>query len=418
LALARILLSNDFMNSVPGQPPVQSVVEGGTGPYNAIGSEVILELLVEELDNHPLWETRLLRACRLGHLGREDWRFLFSQYYLYSGNFTRLLAAAMAGCPNDYFRARLAQNLWEEGGQLRPEERHTEIFRTFLTEALGVQPETIKYEIFSEHFVQQYLNHCYTGAPAFVSAFLSLGTEGLVARLYGFFKEGLLKAGLVEEQLRFFTLHMDCDDAHAATLTEMMLSYAADPGWEQQVRAGMHAALELRRVFFENVFDAMVRRRLDSLLHGIQDRQALGPDRPRPEESLFRRGGRGPLLYTNTVERLGIQFLVERIPFPAEVLDPRLVYIPPGRSNERHKHAHESIFVILHGEGRVLVGEQHVPVRPGDLVFVPRWVLHQTENQSKEQMILLAITDHGLTGKAFVGDYDRTARLKRVGEAR
>jgi quercetin dioxygenase-like cupin family protein/pyrroloquinoline quinone (PQQ) biosynthesis protein C len=405
------------MSSVAGHTPVQSVVEETTGPDNPPAPEDVLVLLGAELDAHPLWDTRLLRACRLGHLGREDWRFLFSQYYLYSGNFTRLVAAAMAGCPNDYFRARLAQNLWEEGGQLRPEERHAQIFRDFLTEALGVSPETIEYQIFTEHFVQQYLNHCYTGTPAFVSAFLSLGTEALVPRLYGFFREGLLKAALVEEQLRFFTLHMECDDAHAATLTEMMLSYAGEPGWEAQVRAGMHAALELRRTFFDNLFDAIVRRRLDGLLHGIQDRQALGPDPLRPQDLHFKRGGRGPLLYTNTVDRLDIQFLVERIPFPTEVLDPRLVYIPPGKANERHKHAHESLFVILHGEGEVLVGESRVPVKPGDLVFVPRWVLHQTENHGREQMIILAITDHGLTGRAFVGDYDRTARLKRASGA-
>jgi quercetin dioxygenase-like cupin family protein/pyrroloquinoline quinone (PQQ) biosynthesis protein C len=402
------------MSLLAEQTPFQSVVERQTGPDTPAPPDELLAMLLAELDADRLWDTRLLRACRLGHLGREDWQFLFSQYYLYSGNFTRLLAAAMAGCPNDYFRARLAQNLWEEGGQLRPEERHAEIFRHFLVEALGVQPETIRYEIFTEHFVQQYLNHCYTGAPAFVSAFLSLGTEALVARLYGFFREGLLRAGLAEEQLRFFTLHMECDDAHAATLTEMMLSYAGEPGWEGQVRAGLHAALELRRTFFDNLFEAIVRRRLDGLLHGIQDRQALGPDPLRLQDALFQAGSRGPLLYTNTVDRLNIQFLVERVPFDAEVLDPRLVYIPPGKANERHKHAHESLFVVLQGAGRVLVGDIHVPVRVGDLVFVPRWVLHQSENLGREPMIILAVTDHGLTGRAFVGDYDRTARLKRA----
>jgi hypothetical protein len=28
-------------------------------------------------------------------------------------------------------------------------------------------------------------------------------------------------------------------------------------------------------------------------------------------------------------------------------------------------------------------------------------------------MVILAITDHGLTGKAFIGDYDRTARMRK-----
>jgi quercetin dioxygenase-like cupin family protein/pyrroloquinoline quinone (PQQ) biosynthesis protein C len=402
---------------VPSDLTLDSVARTGPVPFpEESGPLGTVGLLKAEMTAHPIWDCRLLRACRLGHLTRADWQFVFSQYYLYSANFTRFLAAAMAGCPNDYYRSQLALNLWEEGGKARPEDRHAEIFREFLREGLGVAPESIEYEAFSEHFVQQYLNNCYSASCASVGAFLALGTETTVPRLYGIFRDGLTGAGLAEQQLRFFTLHIDCDDDHAATLLDMMLSFSGDPGWEQQVGQGMRCALGLRLAFFDNLFEAIGRRRLQALVDGIQDRKPLGPSHPSQQDALFVRGSRGPLLYENVVERLNVAFAVERVPFDAEVLDARLVYIPPGRCNERHKHAHESLFFVLAGEGRVQVGDSSLAVRVGDMVFVPRWVLHQSENLGNQHMVLLAITDYGLTGKAFIGDYHRTARLKAAGE--
>ena len=60
----------------------------------------------------------------------------------------------------------------------------------------------------------------------------------------------------------------------------------------------------------------------------------------------------GEDVYANRNERLGIDFTVQRLAFPEiQVIDPRIVRIRPGASNERHKHAHESLFVVLAGQG-------------------------------------------------------------------
>ena len=57
--------------------------------------------------------------------------------------------------------------------------------------------------------------------------------------------------------------------------------------------------------------------------------------------------------------------------------------------------------------------DRWIPVQPGDCVFVPRWAVHQSQNQGSEPMVILAITDFHLTGKAYLGDYESTARMKR-----
>ncbi|HEX7836504.1 MAG TPA: hypothetical protein VF469_03525, partial [Kofleriaceae bacterium] len=61
---------------------------------------------------HVFWNCRLLAAFAQGALSRDDMRYVFSQYHLYSSGFTRYIAAVMANCESDLFRAQLAQNLW------------------------------------------------------------------------------------------------------------------------------------------------------------------------------------------------------------------------------------------------------------------------------------------------------------------
>ena len=117
--------------------------------------------------------------------------------------------------------------------------------------------------------------------------------------------------------------------------------------------------------------------------------------------------------YENKNHELGIHFQVEKIPFGSlQVIDPRIVKIAPRCSNEKHRHAHESLFVVISGEGKMEIGQNVTTLSRGDIAYVPRWVVHQTINRSDhEQLVMLAITDFGLTSAAL-GDYDAKTRLK------
>lgn len=154
---------------------------------------------------------------------------------------------------------------------------------------------------------------------------------------------------------------------------------------------------------------------VEQLVEAASSRQALGAGAP-PEA--FSRAAAAPAveMYRNTYEQLGIDFTVERVTFPdGQTLDPRIVRIAAGKTNELHRHAHESLFVVLAGEGVVRVGDHERAVFVGDLAFVPRWILHQTTNTSAtEALVLLAVTDFGFT-RAVLGDYTRKTRRKRAG---
>jgi mannose-6-phosphate isomerase-like protein (cupin superfamily) len=155
---------------------------------------------------------------------------------------------------------------------------------------------------------------------------------------------------------------------------------------------------------------------LDALIDAVESRRPLGED---VDADAWVRSplSAGRALYAHRNDALNIDFTVDRLAFPAvQAMDPRVLRIAPGRNNELHKHAHESLFVVLAGEGEVRVGDAWRPLRTGDVAFVPRWIFHQTRNTSSTaELVILAITDFGLT-KAVLGDYDRRTRLAQGGE--
>jgi mannose-6-phosphate isomerase-like protein (cupin superfamily)/pyrroloquinoline quinone (PQQ) biosynthesis protein C len=376
-----------------------------------------LQILRDRVAQHSLWSCALLRACATGHLTRDDLAFIFSQYHLYSKNFTRFLAAAMANFESDAFRASLSRNLWEESGMLDLSQRHSELFRVFLREGLAVDPEAIEYEDSARYFATRYLDYCTRATAAEASSFLALGTEAIVVRLYSIFVSGLRLANVPEGALKFFLVHIECDDEHAKTLEDVMLSYAHEPGWLEAAWRAADYAMTLRKRFFDHLFECTRTRRLGSIMAHVQARRSLCDDVPDPETLLARKGSQGEQLYGNRVQRLNIDFSVYRLPFAGDVLDPRIVRVKPGANNELHKHAHETVFVFFDGDGEVRVNGTTIGVHPGDMVFVPRWAMHQTVNVGARDLLFLAVTDYGLTGRLYVGDYLRTARLRRGGTA-
>ncbi|HVV69208.1 MAG TPA: iron-containing redox enzyme family protein [Gammaproteobacteria bacterium] len=350
-------------------------------------------------DCHKIWENPLLKACVSGLLTFEDFRFIFSQYYLYSKNFTRLLAAFMVNCESDIYRSKLSENLWEEGGGSDIEKRHAEIFRRFLVDHLYLNPlENIVFEPFTQDFFQQYLDMCLNYSSLEAAAALSLGTESIVPKLYQIFRQGLRAIGLQNKSLHFFDLHIQCDDDHAKTLEDILLSYKDEANWLHLCKAAIIRALDLRDVFFENIYKHIsYKKNLDELSKSVTQQPAGIHNNFDFENLRSTTSFSGNLLYKNQQKEGKINFFVERIPFPSYVLDPRLVEIPSGHTNEQHNHAHETLFLILEGCGNVIIGENTVHVKPGDIVFIPRWITHQTLNTGSVNLRYFAVTDYGFT---------------------
>jgi mannose-6-phosphate isomerase-like protein (cupin superfamily) len=152
--------------------------------------------------------------------------------------------------------------------------------------------------------------------------------------------------------------------------------------------------------------------RIGELLEKISDQKSLTTATSSAELKSSLNDVRLTGLYDNKVDELNIDFSVQILPFDLEVLDPRIVRIRPQKANEMHRHAHETVFIFLEGEGKVVVDQFENAVKPGDFAFIPRWCNHQSVNTGDSDLVFLAVADFGLTGKSFVGNYLKTARLK------
>ncbi|MDG1478781.1 MAG: iron-containing redox enzyme family protein [Myxococcota bacterium] len=369
--------------------------------------------LQQYVESHFFWDNPVFQACERGELAMEDFRVLFGQYSHYTKNFTRYLAGVMFSCADDLLRARLSENLWEEGGGTDPAQRHAELYRLFMSESLGIaDPIAVAPAEYTSAFVEHYLRGASSPDHTYSCAFLSLGTEGIVSRMYQILVKGMLKAGFAVESLGFFQLHIQCDDAHAETLLEMLLASRSRPDWREVAVRAVDDALGARAAFFEALYTQLRPQPVCALIDAARSRQPIVP--PPDARHRYRRDEPGEGLYSNQNPRLSIDFDVTRMHFDGgQVLDTRTVHVAPHARNERHQHAHEALFHVLRGEGVVHIGKKQISVSLGDTVFIPRWIFHQTQNTTSEPLVLLAITDFGFTA-AVLGDYDRRTRLKKI----
>lgn len=67
---------------------------------------------------------------------------------------------------------------------------------------------------------------------------------------------------------------------------------------------------------------------------------------------------------------------------PSRALSMTLGGLEPGQSTRLHRHTYETLIYIVSGQGESVIGEQRVPWRAGDALYVPVWAWHQHINTS------------------------------------
>jgi mannose-6-phosphate isomerase-like protein (cupin superfamily) len=310
------------------------------------------------LSAHQIWSSPILRAVSANWLTAEDLR-------------TVAMAFSVARSAHDECRAGIGGTAASGHGAVGTEGQSSEKIPTF-----------------ARYFAGQYQEFCRTQGPTAVETFLGLG-EQILSRLEAVLSEAFERAG---QEPRGNPAPAD--------------GPAAEPGTASAVRDEPAAgrALFLYGQLLEDLYQAVRFGRMSEAFDRIQSRRSLERE-DEPPIPLY--PGVGEVMLVERDDARSIEFTVERYPCTAETLDPRIVRIPPGKTNNLHKHAHETLFCFIEGTGEILVGTTWVPVKPGDAVFAPRWAMHQTRNTGGSELVLLAITDYYLTSKVYVGKYDK-----------
>ncbi len=158
------------------------------------------------------------------------------------------------------------------------------------------------------------------------------------------------------------------------------------------------ATQALLQRWLDDAYQGLRQNRISALTDKIQAKRSL---QEQPGVAMKLSSGLG--LRTERDDKRRQEFSVARLPCDGQTLDPRIVRIAPGKYNNLHRHAHETLFCLLQGEGEVLVGTNWVPVKAGEAVFAPRWAMHQTHNIGTTELVMYAITDYYLSNQVFIG---------------
>lgn len=162
--------------------------------------------------------------------------------------------------------------------------------------------------------------------------------------------------------------------------------------------AALASAMALLQRWLDDLYQGLRQHRVAGLIDKIQAKRSLQQE---PGLAMTLSSGLG--MRAERDDKRQQEFSVARLPCEAQTLDPRIVRIAPGKYNNLHKHAHETLFCLLQGEGEILIGDQWVPFKAGDAVFAPRWAMHQTHNTGSGELVMYAITDYYLSHTAFIG---------------
>src|SRR5262249_50910364 len=99
------------------------------------------------------------------------------------------------------------------------------------------------------------------------------GHEWAIPRMFAAVIPGLRRAGFSEEEIHYFTLHVEQDLDHGAWLEEALVRLGGTPEAQAMIRRGALLSLEARGAFWTGVQSAVVRWRQP---------RAARPDGPRP----------------------------------------------------------------------------------------------------------------------------------------
>jgi pyrroloquinoline-quinone synthase len=212
--------------------------------------------LADRVLSHPF-----LAGCADGRITLDQLRAFLVQHGKYSRYFTRYLCALISQLDDGDDVLRLAENLAEElgfGADDGISVPHSRIYADLLRDFdLDLDAHPINAE--TQNLIDTMHMLCRQPHGTAGLGAMCLGAEALVPLVYARLVEGFRHCGVDKERLEFFTLHIECDDDHAATM--------------QQILVRQSEETPSRRIVALNAGEIAVSARLrffDALMEGVQ----------------------------------------------------------------------------------------------------------------------------------------------------
>jgi len=212
----------------------------------------LFSILRERSFRDPMFD-----AVKSGSMSRLGVRLWTLQASLVVRAFTRFVSAIHSNCPHRDAQQLLAENLWEEHGEGRPDSDHYALIRK-LARSLGASDSELdNVEPLPE--TAEYIEHCFdvTRNKTFVESMtaLGLGVESFMPAFFGALAASLCSHyELSPDDVEYLTVHVSQDEAHSRRALELIETYADSDDVREKAGNALRDMLLVKRRFAEAVY--------------------------------------------------------------------------------------------------------------------------------------------------------------------
>jgi pyrroloquinoline-quinone synthase len=216
--------------------------------------------LRKEIEAHAGVNHLFLNRVATSPFSRQDYRVFGENHYPLVSVFTTYLERLLTRAPSSQSKLWLAKVLVDEYGEGSQGEDHATLYRSFLracesrVDILG----KLRVPGPAHGFIRTHLE-IVTREPFLVGlGAVGPGHEWAIPKMFASVIPGLRRAGFSEEEIAYFTLHVDQDVDHGAWLEEALVSFGTTDEARSQIRRGALASLGARERFWSGVQRAVV----------------------------------------------------------------------------------------------------------------------------------------------------------------
>lgn len=248
-----------------------------------------LEKLRLEVESHPGVNHPML--ARLAHVPftKEDYKVMGLQHFPLVGTFTKYLELLLLKAPDSNSKQWIAKVLVDEYGEGSDNKDHAQLYQEYL-QAAGATVEELWQTTLHEkvtEFVQEHLRICHEEPFLVGLGAVGPGHEWSIPKMFPMIVRGLRRAGFQENEILYFSLHMEQDVDHGNWLREALDQSIQSESDCQQIRRGACLSLQARMQFWTGVQDKIVRWRQPQNMH-LRSQSRRNPTDPKKEITLKR----------------------------------------------------------------------------------------------------------------------------------
>ncbi|HEY4118798.1 MAG TPA: iron-containing redox enzyme family protein [Byssovorax sp.] len=223
-------------------------------------SRAFLAGLRDEIATHPAVNHVFLSRLATTPFSREDYRVFGENHFSLVCVFTSYLERLLVRAPDSEAKLWLAKVLVDEYGEGSRGEDHATLYAHFLRAAGSAMPDLPTFPVPepARRFVATHRRIVTKESFLYGLGAIGPGHEWAIPKMFDAVIPGLRRAGFTEEEIHYFTLHVDQDEDHGAWLEEALAKLGDTADKQREIRRGALASLEARGEFWSGVQRAVV----------------------------------------------------------------------------------------------------------------------------------------------------------------